>query len=112
MVDIDEKVLFGRLFAFYGNLLTDKQREIFDCYFYEDYNLTEIGERFGVSKQAVRDILTRTCSRLRELERDLGLLAQFESMQAICRSATEALDRGDFDAVRADLDRLSAILEE
>ena len=112
MIDIDEKVLFGRLFAFYGNLLTDKQREIFDCFFYEDYNLTEIGDRFGVSKQAVRDILTRTCDRLRDLERSLGLLAQFERMHNICESAMQALDKGELDAVRSDLALLSSILEE
>jgi predicted DNA-binding protein YlxM (UPF0122 family) len=41
------------LYDFYGDLLTDRQKSIYHMYFCEDLSLAEIGERFGISRQAV-----------------------------------------------------------
>ena len=47
------------LFDFYGELLTERQREFFDLYYNEDLSLTEIAENSGISRQGVRDVIVR-----------------------------------------------------
>ena len=43
------------LFDFYGEMLTDKQKEMFDLYYNEDLSLAEISEHVGITRQGVRD---------------------------------------------------------
>ena len=43
------------LFDFYGDILTERQRELFDLYYNEDLSLAEIAENCGISRQGVRD---------------------------------------------------------
>lgn len=40
------------LFDFYGEILTDRQKEFFDLYYNEDLSLAEIAENYGISRQA------------------------------------------------------------
>ena len=47
------------LFDFYGDLLTDKQKELFDLYYNEDLSLSEIAEQAEISRQGVRDAIVR-----------------------------------------------------
>ena len=45
------------LFDFYGEILTDRQKEFFDLYYNEDLSLAEIAENYGISRQGVRDVI-------------------------------------------------------
>lgn len=65
------------LFDFYGALLTDKQRLIFDYYYQDDLSLGEIAQEQGISRQAVYDIIKRTENTLEEYEKKLGLVNKF-----------------------------------
>ncbi len=47
------------LLAFYGDMLTDKQREVVECYYNEDLSLAEIAEVKGITRQGVRDAIKR-----------------------------------------------------
>ena len=47
------------LFDFYGDILTPRQRELFDLYYNEDLSLAEIAENCGISRQGVRDVIVR-----------------------------------------------------
>ncbi len=67
------------LFDFYGELLTEKQREYFDLHYNEDLSLAEIADISGVSRQAVWDIIKRAEATLREIEAKTGLVARFRS---------------------------------
>ena len=56
------------LYDFYGELLTERQKEFFDLYYNEDLSLSEIAENTGISRQGVRDVIVRaegSCRRLR-----------------------------------------------
>ena len=48
------------LFDFYGETLTEKQRELFDLYYNEDLSLSEIAEHAGITRQGVRDSIKRS----------------------------------------------------
>ena len=65
------------LFDFYGDMLTDKQRELFDLYYNEDLSLSEIAEHAGITRQGVRDAIVRAEHTLRQVEDKLGLVARY-----------------------------------
>lgn len=69
------------LFDFYGEILTDKQRDFFDLYYNNDYSLAEIAENVGITRQGVRDIISRAEQILRNMESKLGLVARAGRVQ-------------------------------
>ena len=77
----DETVYRTMLFDFYGELLTDKQREYFDLHYNEDYSLGEIAEMTGISRQGVWDIIKRAEDTLRKTEEKTGLVHRFRETQ-------------------------------
>ena len=69
------------LFDFYGDILTPRQRELFDLYYNEDLSLAEIAENCGISRQGVRDVIVRAEAAMTELEDKTGLVKRFLQMQ-------------------------------
>jgi uncharacterized protein len=65
------------LYDFYGQLLTDKQREFWELYYHQDLSLGEIAEEYGVSRQAVFDLLKRTEKILIDYEAKLVLVSKY-----------------------------------
>ena len=81
----DETVLRTMLFDFYGELLTEKQREYFDLHYNADLSLAEIAESSGISRQGVWDIIRRAEATLRETERKTGLVWRFDAERQALR---------------------------
>ena len=67
------------LFDFYGDVLTDRQKEFYDLYYNEDLSLGEIAENYGITRQGVRDVIVRAEAVLTELEDKTGLIKRFHS---------------------------------
>lgn len=65
------------LFDFYGELLTDHQKEIYGRYHAEDLSLGEIAQEYGISRQAIYDLLKRCDKQLENYEDRLHLLSRF-----------------------------------
>jgi len=70
------------LFDFYGDVLTDRQKEFYDLYYNEDLSLGEIAENYGITRQGVRDVIVRAEAVLTELEDKTGLIKRFHTMRA------------------------------
>ena len=70
------------LFDFYGELLTERQREFFDLYYNEDLSLAEIAENSGISRQGVRDVIVRAEAAMQEVEDKTGLIRRYAQMQS------------------------------
>ena len=70
-------VMRSMLFDFYGELLTDKQREYFDLRYNEDLSLGDIAEQCGISRQGVWDIIRRAETAMTEIEEKTGLIKRF-----------------------------------
>ena len=81
--DIPDSARLGYLLDFYGQLLTDRQREIADLYWSDDLSLGETAEITGLSRQGVRASLEKTRSILSGYEEKLGLAYRFSRAQEL-----------------------------
>ena len=69
------------LLDFYGEMLTEKQKDMVELYYNDDLSLSEIAENAGISRQGVRDSIKRAEGQLLEMEERLGLVRRFREMQ-------------------------------
>ncbi len=69
------------LLDFYGDMLTDTQREVVDAYYNEDLSLAEIAQDRDITRQGVRDAIKRAEQQLLEMEERLGLARRFQEIQ-------------------------------
>lgn len=69
------------LLDFYGQMLTDKQREVVELYYNADLSLAEIAALSGITRQGVRDSIKRAEGQLKQYEERLGLARQFRAIQ-------------------------------
>ena len=67
----------GLLYDFYGELLTEHQKKIYEDVVYNDLSLTEIAKENGISRQGVHDLVRRCNHILQEYEDKLHLIARF-----------------------------------
>ena len=74
---LDKVTETSLLFDFYGNLLTENQRNVMSLYYNEDFSLAEIAETNKVSRQAVHISLKNAEKSLNEYENKLGLLKRW-----------------------------------
>lgn len=81
------------LFDFYGDLLTEKQREYYDLYHNDDLSLSEIGEKFGITKQGVYDIIKRATRVLVDMEEKTEIIRKWMETRA---ELERAVSGGEF----------------
>ena len=91
----DLKITF--LLDFYGDMLTEKQREVVEAYYNEDLSLAEIAEDRDITRLGVRDAIKRAEQQLMEMEDRLGLAKRFKEVQdaltVICDCAVSIQER-------------------
>lgn len=66
----------------YGELLTERQRQIAELYYNEDFSLSEIAGMHGITRQAVRDSLRHTEQTLIRTEQKLGMAGRLSAMRS------------------------------
>ncbi len=93
----------GRLYDFYGELLTGHQRKIYEAAVYEDLSLSEIAETEGISRQGVHDLLRRVTKTLQEYEDRLHMVERFDRITA---HANRLLEITDIEEVRLIADEI------
>ncbi len=81
------------LFDFYGELLNEHQRQIYEAYTMEDLSLAEISEEYGISRQAVSTMINRCRKALNGYEERLHLVAKFESIKSSVSEISLLADR-------------------
>ncbi len=92
------------LFDFYGDILTERQKEFYDLYYNEDLSLGEIAENYGITRQGVRDVIVRAEAILTDLEDKTGLIRRFHTMKQQLQQVRE--DAQKLHEIAARLDHL------
>ena len=110
--DLSRKVDLAFLSAFYGGLLTDKQRQVLSLHCEEELSLGEIAEEVGISRQAVHETIARAAARLNGMEASLGVAARFRRMEAGLQSALAALKNQEYHRAEILLSDLLALDQE
>jgi uncharacterized protein len=75
---IDKLVELSLLYDFYGELLKENQKCIYEDYILNDLSLSEIAEQQGISRQGVHDVVKRCSNQLINYEEKLHLIEKFE----------------------------------
>ena len=73
-MDIEKELQFCILLDYYGDMLTEKQRDVIDLYYNEDLSLSEIAEHENITRQGVRDSIKRGEQTMLELEEKFHLV--------------------------------------
>ena len=94
------------------NTLTEKQFEILDEYYNNDFSLSEIAENYNITRQAVRDNIKSGETKLYDLENKLGLMKKMQKQEEIVNSVISKLDKLNIqdektlDSIKKDLKKL------
>ena len=111
---IEQVTRMGDLYDLYGALLTDRQKEMVELYYLDDWSLSEIASHFGVSRQAVHDNLHRSAEQLETYESALFLLETtrrnrelVKSLQTAFSSVRDHLSEAERNEMQAALDALA-----
>ncbi|NLK51151.1 MAG: YlxM family DNA-binding protein [Syntrophomonadaceae bacterium] len=98
---------------FYAGLLTEKQRRVFELYYDYNFSLGEIAEEYGISRQAVHDLLRRVEKLLESYEARMGLVNKFLENQKKIREVLNWLNTLPLDGEVAEIvERVTRLLHE
>lgn len=75
---LKDLIYLSLLYDFYGELLDDHKKQIYEDYILNDLSLSEIADEAGISRQGVHDIIKRCSKKLKEYEEKLHLAEKFE----------------------------------
>ncbi len=73
----------GLLYDFYGELLTEHQREVYEDAVLQDMSLSELAQEHSISRQGVHDLIKRCDRQLKAYEEKLGLMERFSRIKAM-----------------------------
>jgi hypothetical protein len=79
---VKEKLEQTYLYDFYGELLNEHQRRIYEEFVFDDLSLGEIAAEEGISRQGVADMIKRCSKKLAGYEAKLHLVSKFLSVKA------------------------------
>ncbi|MEN8905219.1 MAG: putative DNA-binding protein [Clostridiales bacterium] len=92
---MDDIYRLSMLIDFYGQMLTDRQFEVLDLYYNNDYSLTEIADKLSISRQGVYDNLKRGKNLLTQFEEKLELVEKFDKNKNTALNVLKYIDRFD-----------------
>ncbi len=78
---MEKNIQLGILFEAYGKLLSKTQFDVMNDYVNLDLTLTEIAQNKGITRQAVKDMVTKVEKKLQGFENKLGFLAKIEELK-------------------------------
>lgn len=84
------------LYDFYGELLTEHQRKVYEEVVLNDLSYSEAAEMFGVSRQGVHELVKRCNKILSEYESKLHLVERFVQIRETVKQIQKMASQIDF----------------
>ncbi|MCL2110711.1 MAG: hypothetical protein FWH32_00360 [Clostridiales bacterium] len=95
---------YSLLCDYYGSLISERQREVFELYYEENLSLAEIAEGLGVSRQAVHIALGKAVVELEAFEKKLGLITRHTAYEKTMNEV-----EAKFNAILKDRERVAVL---
>lgn len=113
---MEKKVEQTYLYDFYGELLNQHQRNVYEAFVFNDLSLSEIAQEQGISRQGVHDLIKRCTKTLEGYEDKLHLIAKFmetkDKVEHIHQLTHQCNESNQMTILREIEDISSEILEE
>ena len=84
-----ELVYYTLLYDIYGSLLTDKQKEYFEEYYFKNLSLSELATKYNISRNAIHKQIKETIKRLENYEDKLKLAKKNEMLENIIKKTSD-----------------------
>ena len=88
---MENQVLLCILYDYYGELLTDKQKNYFKDYYFENLSLSEMSENYNISRNAIHKNLKETEEKLFYYEEKLKLYEKNKKIKKIINNLDDDL---------------------
>jgi predicted DNA-binding protein YlxM (UPF0122 family) len=100
------------LLDFYGEVLTERKKEVLDMYYNEDLSLAEIAEQIGISRQGVRDLIKKAEEEIFFLEEKLGLAQKMSALKIHSDNMLRiAENEGASENIRKEIEEIAQIIK-
>ncbi|MBO5372413.1 MAG: DNA-binding protein [Lachnospiraceae bacterium] len=113
---METKLEQAYLYDFYGELLNERQRRVYEDFYFNDLSLSEIASDEGISRQGVHDLIKRCSRALEEYENKLHLVEKFlyiKEKVGVIQQLTSSYDEKNQESIRTEISKISnEILEE
>ncbi len=113
---VEKNVYRALLYDFYGELLTEHQKQVYSDHVIDDLSYTEIGANAGISRQAVFDLVKRCDSILEDYENKLKLIKKFldtnERISRIHELSEDLMKSTDDDKLRSKISEIEKISKD
>ena len=103
---LDELIYLSLLYDFYGELLNDNKKRVFEDYILNDLSLSEIADQLDITRQGVHDIVKRCTKELKDYEHRLALVGRFTrvkhmlgSIKELCLDISQSSDVNKIQAI-------------
>ena len=84
-----ELVYYTMLYDIYGSLLTDKQKEYFEDYYFKNLSLSELATKYNISRNAIHKQVKETINKLENYESNLKLAIKNEMLESIIEQTSD-----------------------
>ena len=96
---MEQNIYLTNLYDYYGELLTDKQKEYFEYYYMENLSLSEISENYNVSRNAVHKQIRDAENKLLFYESKLKLSEKSKRIEELLKDVDEKIKEEILDLV-------------
>lgn len=100
------------LFDFYGDLLTNRQRDIYQDAVYGDLSLSELADDYGISRQGIHDQIKRCDKALEEYESKLHLISRFEKIKKYSNELRKEAEKSEDEGLKKSINELLTKINE